>query len=143
MDTTIQERIVYPIEERTVIKGYDEYEDLPDDASILVYSLNEIAAEKVVALLDPARNEPRDLYDIEYLTSSGHVNLLEVVEAVEQKWKFRGKEITDVREEFLRKEARLKKLWNIRLSSQVTTLPEFNKVYRAVFGELRRAELLK
>jgi predicted nucleotidyltransferase component of viral defense system len=143
VDITIHERIVYPIEERTVIKGYDEYEDLPDDASILVYSLNEIAVEKVVALLDPARNEPRDLYDIEYLTSSGHVNLLEVVDAVEQKWKFRGKEITDVREEFLRKEARLKKLWNIRLSSQVTTLPEFNKVYRAVFRELRRAELLK
>jgi hypothetical protein len=98
---------------------------------------------KVVALLDRARNEPRDLYDIEYLISSGHVNLVNVVEAIEEKWKFRGKELTDVREEFLRKEARLRKLWNIRLSSQMTKLPEFSKVYRSVFRELRRADLLK
>lgn len=143
VDITIREKIVYSIEEKTVIKGYDEYEDLPEDASILVYSLNEIAAEKVVALLDRARNEPRDLYDIEYLISSGHVNLVDVVEAIEEKWKFRGKELTDVREEFLRKEARLRKLWNIRLSSQMTKLPEFSKVYRSVFRELRRADLLK
>lgn len=143
VDITIREKIVYSIEEKTVIKGYDEYEDLPEDASILVYSLNEIAAEKVVALLDRARNEPRDLYDLEYLISSGHVNLVDMVEAIEQKWKFRGRELTNVREEFLRKEARLRKLWNIRLSSQMTKLPEFSKVYRSVFRELRRADLLK
>jgi predicted nucleotidyltransferase component of viral defense system len=143
VDITIREKIVYPIQEKTVIKGYEEYEDLPEDASIFVYSLNEIAAEKVVALLDRARNEPRDLYDVEYLTSSGHVNLVDVIEAIEQKWKFRGRELTDLREEFLRKEVRLRKLWNIRLSSQMTTLPEFNKTYRAVFRELRRAGLLK
>lgn len=143
VDITILEKIVYPIEEKPVIKGYDEYEDLPEDASILVYSLNEIAVEKVVALLDRARNEPRDLYDIWYLTSNGHVDLVDMVQAIDQKLKFRGKGLIDVREEFLRKEARLRKLWNIRLSSQMTTLPEFDNVYRAVLREFRRARLLK
>ncbi len=123
------------------MRGYDEYEDLPEDANILVYSLKEIAVEKVVALLDRARNEPRDLYDLAYLISGGYVNLVDVVEAIEQKWKFRGKELANLREQFLRKEARLGKLWNIRLSSQMKTLPEFNNVYRTVLREFRRAGL--
>ncbi len=94
-----------------------------------------------MALLDRARNEPRDLYDLAYLISGGYVNLVDVVEAIEQKWKFRGKELANLREQFLRKEARLGKLWNIRLSSQMKTLPEFNNVYRTVLREFRRAGL--
>lgn len=143
IDTTIREKIAFPIEERIVLKEYNEYEDLPEDITIRVYSLDEIAAEKVVALLDRARNEPRDLYDIWYLTSNRYVNLAELVEAIEQKWKFRGKKLTDVKEEFLRKEARLKKLWKMRLSSQMTVLPEYGQVYRTVQRELRQAGLLK
>ncbi len=54
-------------------------QDLPEDAEILAYSLSEIAAEKVVALLDPARNEPRDLYDIWFLTSNGHIDLRDLI----------------------------------------------------------------
>ncbi len=143
VDITIREKIVYPVEEKIILRGYEEYEDLPEDATIRTYSIDEIAAEKVVALLDRARNEPRDLYDIWYLTFNQHVNLAELVEAAEEKWKFRGKKLTDVREEFLRKEARLKKLWKMRLSSQVASLPEFGQVYRIVQRQLRQAGLLK
>ncbi|HEC79006.1 MAG TPA: nucleotidyl transferase AbiEii/AbiGii toxin family protein [candidate division WOR-3 bacterium] len=143
VDITIREKIVYPVEEKIILRGYEGYEDLPEDAAIRTYSIDEIAVEKVVALLDRARNEPRDLYDIWYLTSNQHVNLAELIEAVEEKWKFRGKKLTDVREEFLRKEARLKKLWKMRLSSQVALLPEFGQVYRIVQRELRQAGMLK
>lgn len=142
VDVTIREQIVFPIKERVVLKGYDEYKDLPKGVTIRVYSLAEIAAEKLIALLDRARNEPRDLYDIWYLTDSRQINLAELAEAIELKNRFRGKKFSNVREEFLRKEARLKKLWRIRLSSQMTTLPEFSQVYRAVLRELRRAGFL-
>ena len=143
VDITIKEQIIFPIKERMVLRGYNEYEDLPENVAIHTYSLDEIATEKVVALLDRARNEPRDLYDIWYLGSRRYVNLAKLVEAIRKKWKFQGKKITDVREEFLRKEARLRKLWKIRLSSQMIVLPEFNQVYRAVKRELRQAGLLK
>ncbi|MFQ5456024.1 MAG: nucleotidyl transferase AbiEii/AbiGii toxin family protein [Nitrospirota bacterium] len=143
VDITVREQIVFPIERRIVLKGYEEYEDIPEDTTIKVYSIDEIASEKIVALMDKARNEPRDLYDIWYLTYNRYVNLTGLVEAIEQKWKFRGKTFTDVKEEFLRKEVRLKKFWGIRLSSQITVLPEFDKVYRAVKRELRQAGLLK
>ena len=41
----------------------------------------------------------------------------------------------------LRKEARLKKLWSVRLSTQVAELPEFDEVYRAVTRGLRQGSL--
>lgn len=52
-DITIREKIIFPIGERPLLRGYAEYEDVPEDAMIRVYSLDEIAMEKAVALLDP------------------------------------------------------------------------------------------
>lgn len=138
VDITIRERIVFPVETLPVLKTYDEYRDLPTDAMIGVYSLNEIAAEKIVALLDPARNEPRDLYDLWRLTGNGLVNLADLTHAVASKAEFRNRTMTDAKDIFLRKEARLKKLWSVRLSAQVAELPEFDEVYRAVTRELRK-----
>jgi len=143
VDITIKELIVFPVEERIILRGYNEYGDLPEDAIIRAYSNDEIATEKVVALLDRARNEPRDLYDIWYLSSKQYVNLADLVESIEQKWRFKGKKVSNIREEFLRKEVRLKKLWKVRLSPQMTMLPEFDRVYRTVKRELRQAGLLK
>src|SRR3990170_2693340 len=93
VDITIREEIVFQIEERPVLRAYPEYEDLPGDARVRVYSLREIAAEKVVALLDRARNEPRDLYDLWHLIEQGHVPLAEVTEAVARKLAARGQDL--------------------------------------------------
>jgi len=71
------------------------------------------------------------------------VDIAELIEAVEEKLEFRRKKLTDVREEFLRKETRFKKLWQIRLSSQMTSIPEFGQVYREVQRKFRQAGLLK
>jgi len=141
LDITIRERLVFPLEHRPVLRGYEEYADLPDDAKVQVYSLREIAAEKVVTLTDRARNEPRDLYDVWYLVEEGRVDLAEVKDAVEAKWDFRGKTLADVRGEFVAKEPRYKKLWGPRLSGQLVDLPEFNQVYRTVRRALRQAGL--
>ena len=142
MDITIREKIVFPIAINFLLKAYTEYEDLPGDARIGVYSIDEIAAEKIVALLDPARNEPRDLYDLWYLTANKHVDLAEVTEAVELKMKFRQKELSDVKGGLVRKEVRLRKLWDVRLAAQMVLLPEFDEAYRAVQCELRRTGFL-
>ncbi len=66
VDITINERIVVPIENRKLLKGYDEYTDLPVNEKLKAYALDEILVEKVVAITDFARNEPRDLYDAWY-----------------------------------------------------------------------------
>lgn len=58
-----------------VLRGYAEFDDIPEDRPITAYSLNEIATEKVVALQDRARNEPRDLYDLWFLTSRTDIQI--------------------------------------------------------------------
>ena len=43
-----------------------------------------------VEVLDRARNEPRDLYDLWFLTANGHVRLRDLRDPVERKLEFRG-----------------------------------------------------
>jgi uncharacterized protein len=138
VDVTIRERIVFPVATLPVLKAYDEYRDLPTNAMVDVYSLNEIAAEKIIALFDPARNEPRDLYDLWYLTGDGLVRPADLINAVTAKSAFRSRTLTNAKDVFQRKEARLRKLWVVRLSVQMADLPEFDEVYRAATRELRK-----
>jgi hypothetical protein len=53
---------------------------------------------------------------------------------------FRGP-LGGIAEAVRRKEARLKALWSGRLAHQMTILPEFDDVFRAVQRALRRADL--
>jgi uncharacterized protein len=105
-----------------------------------VYSLNEIATEKVVALQDRARNEPRDLYDLWFLTTRAGIEIENLVEAITEKLRFREKEIAGLEGRIVAKETRLRSLWNTRLGHQMEALPQFDEVFRTVRRELRRAE---
>jgi len=138
VDITIREEVVFRIEQRPVLRGYPEYDDLPEDARIRAYSLPEIAAEKVVALLDRARNEPRDLYDLWHLMEHGHVALAQVMDAVGRKLAAREQDLRGLRGVLREKEPRYRRLWGTRLSAQVATLPDFDGVFRAVRRALRQ-----
>jgi hypothetical protein len=140
-DVTIREEVVFPMEERPLLRGYEEYEDVPEAAMVRVYSLREIAAEKAVALMDRARNEPRDLYDFWYLTEHGHIDLRELTSAVTRKLAFRGQDVKSVVGQVATKEQRLRALWSPRLAGQMATLPEFDGVFRAVRRAFRQARL--
>ena len=142
VDITISERIVMPVQERPMLKGYDEYSDLPEDSNILVYALDEILVEKVVALTDRARNEPRDLYDVWYLTAKENLDLSALTKEITSKLEFRGRALAGTGDEFVNKEARLKKLWQARLANQMAALPHFDEVYRSVRRSLRMASLM-
>jgi hypothetical protein len=141
VDVANEERIVLPLQEKPVLKGYKEYEDLPDDATILVYSLEEILTEKVVALADRARNEPRDLYDVWYLTEIKNMHLSALIPEIKAKLEFRGRGLKGIGEEFGKKEARLKKLWRARLAGQMAELPHFEQVFRSVQRTFRGTKL--
>jgi hypothetical protein len=77
------------------------------------------------------------------LTANSHVRLPDLLEPVVQKLEFRGLTLAQVSQQFLAKEARYKKLWQIRLEAQLAELPEFNGVYRAVQRVLRQAGFFK
>jgi len=143
VDITIREQLVRPVEDRPVLRGYDEYADLPEDAPVRVYALEEIAVEKLVALTDKARNEPRDLYDLWHLTSEGLIDFSTMIPEVEAKLAFRGRTRDAMTAELATKEARYKKLWAVRLGQQMATLPAFDDVFRAVRRSLRDAGLVE
>lgn len=142
VDITINETIGFQLEELPVLQSYSEFSDLPSDAKIFVYSLNEIAVEKTVALLDPARTEPRDLYDLWFLTQERNsVNLDECLNEINSKLSRRNRTLADVQGEFAKKETRLKKAWEKRLSAQMSKLPELDNVYRAIKRVFRQAKI--
>jgi hypothetical protein len=143
VDITVAEILLFPVERLPVLRTYPEFEDIPEDRPISVYSLNEIATEKIVALQDRARNEPRDLYDLWFLTSHEGVDIGHLIGAVTEKLRFREKDITGVEGRILAKEARLKALWNGRLGHQMEALPQFDEVFRTLRRELRQVGLPK
>jgi len=139
VDITIAEVLLLPVEQRPVLRAYPELEDLQEDCPVAVYSLNEIAIEKVVALSDKALNKPGDLYDLWFLTLEAGVDLSQLVGATAEKLRFRQKDIAGLEDRILKKEQRLKALWTRRLGHQIEALPEFDAVFRAVRRELRQA----
>lgn len=143
VDITLSEKLTFQLEDRFVLTSYIEFDDLPEDASIKAYSLKEIATEKVVAILDRRRSEPRDIYDFWYLTRSQYVDCLDLVPAIEEKLTFRGLKLVDEAKNFdSGKEAKYRKAWKQRLEQQMSQLPEFESVNRAVQREFRRVHIL-
>ena len=92
-----------------------------------------------MALQDRARNEPRDLYDLWFLTSHARVDVGHLIGAITEKLRFREKDITGIEDCIIAKEARLKALWNTRLVHQMEALPQYDEVFRTVRRELRQA----
>jgi hypothetical protein len=139
VDITVAEILLFPVEQLPVLRTYPEFEDVPEDRPISVYSLNEIATEKIVALQDRARNEPRDLYDLWFLTTHAGIDIGDLIGAVTEKLHFREKDTTRVEDRIIAKEPRLKALWNGRLGHQMEALPQYDEVFRTVRRELRQA----
>ena len=83
--------------------------------------------------------QPRDLYDLWFLTTRAGIDIGDLNEAIAEKLRFRKKEIPGLEDRIIAKDARLKTLWNSRLGHQMETLPEFDEVFRAVGRELRRS----
>jgi predicted nucleotidyltransferase component of viral defense system len=67
VDITIDEVLCFPLQDRAIQRTYDSFDDLPEGPTVKVYAIEEIVIEKLLALSDRARNEPRDLYDLWYL----------------------------------------------------------------------------
>ena len=138
----IPQRSISPLSNRLYKEhgGRPEFEDVPEDRTISVYSLNEIATEQIVALQDKARNEPRDLYDLWFLTSHAGIDIGHLIGAITEKLRFREKDITGVEDRIIAKEARLKTLWDGRLGHQMEALPQYDEIIRTVRRELRQAD---
>ncbi len=141
VDITIKEKICFPLKEALIIKSYKLYEDLHEGPTLKAYSLPEITIEKVSALTDKARNEPRDLYDLWYLLEYADLSMEEFRAELDAKLKFRGRTLDGLEATLVGKRDLLNRLWITRLSHQMSELPGFDRVFRAVHRAVREAKL--
>jgi hypothetical protein len=72
------------------------------------------------------------LFDFWYLVANNHVDLNMLWPEVEAKLDFRNRTADEMGRYFDKKEARLRKLWDKRLSTQMAELPQFDDVFRFV-----------
>ncbi len=141
VDITINEMLCFPLQDRPILRTYDMFSDLPEGPTVQVYAIEEIVIEKLVALSDRARNEPRDLYDLWYLLDNHDLRIAEMRTELETKLTFRQRTIANLMKTVLTKEDRLRRLWNTRLAHQMSDLPPYENVYRELMRTLRAADL--
>lgn len=140
VDITKTEVIVDKLERKAVLKTYDAF-DFPADRAVQVYSIAEVVTEKILALTDPKRSQPRDLYDLWYLEDNNLVDLPSLDDAIAKKLKFRGRSAEDLSANFEKKENVLKAAWKNRLDAQMTETPEFEDVLRRVRQNFRKSDI--
>jgi hypothetical protein len=141
VDITINEVFCFDTKSRPIFQTYVEYEDLPQGPMLNVYALEEIVIEKISALSDRARNEPRDLYDLWHLLGEHSIVLQELRPELERKLAYRNRLVNGVEQAIALKSDRLKRLWVSRLAHQMSDLPKFDGVFRDVMRAIRAADL--
>lgn len=140
VDITINEVFCFPLADRPILRTFEEFADLPEGPTILAYSLAEIFVEKLAALSDKARTEPRDLYDLWNLLEERDIRPAEYLAEFAQKLALR--ERTPWRDRRDRREREASEyLWTGRLQQQMSDLPPFESVFRDVMRVLREADL--
>lgn len=93
--------------------------------------------------LDFTFETPADIATVRAELEHVDVSDEELLDAVKRKMDFRKRPFADLGAEFKKKEARLKAQWEKSLSQQMTSLPEFEGVFRAVQRCFRAAGLLQ
>lgn len=96
------------------------------------YSIKEVMAEKLRALIQRSYTAPRDFYDIWYLQKNyPNLNLDEISEAFHKKMKFKNLKFTGI-EQFMNEDddKKLRASWKNSLAHQIqaAALPEFENV---------------
>lgn len=143
VDITINEVLCFPLQDRPIQRTYDSFDDLPEGPTLKVYAIEEIVVEKLLALSDRARNEPRDLYDLWYLLGSTNLRVAEMRAELDAKLALRQRVVAGMEQVIAFKEDRLRRLWDARLSHQMSDLPPFDDVFREVLRAVRAANLPK
>lgn len=120
------ERIIDQIEQKMINHPYSD----KIDTKILVYSLDEMFAEKTRSLFE--RTRPRDLYDIWYLNKNVKFNKT----LFKKKCDF--KKVDPNIEDFISKKSKFENAWGASLRHQLPELPSATDVFDNVIDFLKK-----
>lgn len=123
------------VEEPTSKPLIGRYMDLPKLGEIPVYTLTEVAAEKLRCLLQ--RVLCRDVFDLHYALETGRIVVAECWEVFERKAAHRGKDPAALLARLDELEGRLRAPWREELSDYMQDPPDFETVWRELRRQLR------
>ena len=115
--------------------------DLPNDATVFVYTLPEIAGEKIRCILQ--RLQCRDLFDLSLLLEAGCVDAAEAAQIFIPKVEHRGLDPASFPDRYAHRIDQYRERWDGELREHVAgDVPHFDRIERHVTRSLRRAGLL-
>ena len=126
MDFTRGEVLAYPLQNLPVVSTYSDLQKR--EASLHVYSFEEILAEKLRSLL--TRAEPRDLYDIHYMLDHQIVDIERMKFDITEKFTAKGFVVSDLKTILEKREKVFQRLWESRLNGQMPDIPPLDTVMR-------------
>lgn len=107
--------------------------DLPNDANVHVYTLPEIAGEKIRCILQ--RLQCRDLFDLSLLLEAGCVDAAEAAQIFVSKAEYRGLDPASFPDRYAHRIDQYRERWEVELREHVAgDVPHFNRVERHVLG---------
>jgi predicted nucleotidyltransferase component of viral defense system len=126
VDFSRDEALVFPTENKPVKSSYSDCQ--AGQSILMVYSLEEILAEKLRSLL--TRTEPRDLYDIYFLLTNRMVDVERMSYNIMPKFEAKGLALSDLKNVLTRRQPTFQNLWHSRLHGQMPEIPELEDVIR-------------
>jgi predicted nucleotidyltransferase component of viral defense system len=126
VDFSRDELLLFPLVEAPLQVPYSDCQERTE--TLCVYSLEEILAEKLCALL--GRTEPRDLYDVHYMLTHHLADTEAVSFQLRQKMAHKGADPTALGDVLTRKQVTFQRLWEPRLRGQMPDLPYLDAVIR-------------
>ncbi|MCK4643334.1 nucleotidyl transferase AbiEii/AbiGii toxin family protein [bacterium] len=136
IDFTVDEKIIYPTVVRK-LNTYSQYSDVPANVGLNVYPLEEIFIEKYLCIMNKARNEPRDIYDLWYLIVNAKIEPALLIRDIKEKGAYKQQRDLDILKMLNYKKERYIKLWDARLKDQMIDLPHFDRVYQKLKRSLK------
>lgn len=144
IEVTLFEKIVFHQTDKKIIHPYSDQVAINPNA-IPCYTIEEMLAEKLRALIQRSYTAPRDYYDIWYLSNTiENLDWPKITEAFHEKMKFKGHTFTGV-DQFINEDndKKLKGAWKNSLGHQIANdqLPEYEVVKESLtklFNEINK-----
>jgi predicted nucleotidyltransferase component of viral defense system len=137
-DYTRDELLLFPLVEAPLQVPYSDCRGRTE--TLLVYSPEEILAEKLCALL--GRTEPRDLYDVHYMLAHRLVDTDAVSFRLDEKMAHKELDPAALSDVLTRKQGTFGRLWEPRLYGQMPDLPHLDTVIRETNRWFRQSGLV-
>lgn len=132
VDISKDELLKFDVEEKTMIETYSDQET----CVLKCYSLAEVMTEKLRSLL--SRQQPRDYYDLWYLSEIEGMEMGSYVIEFEEKAQYKGLNPENLEKRITQLIPTFKSRWSSSMSDQISELPPFDQVSRELGRHFRK-----